>query len=165
MVGKIKQSLQHPAHPKSGFPGTILARCDSLRLAIQQDFEKHWARLVEVRDELQNAIDTRDDLRLHYGISCALFTQLVWHIASWEQIDFYNDKRSLSFILGWSAINEENIHNNSGFSNVDQFWCRLNLWSPSLNPQNICARGRWASVLYRCLHTWGEQLQGFLGQD
>ena len=37
-----------------------LARSMELRRVVQQDFEYLWQGLVEVRDELQNAIDTRD---------------------------------------------------------------------------------------------------------
>ena len=86
---KIKQILQRPARLKSGVSwadlGRQLARCDSLRHAIQKDFETLWSRLVEVRDELQNAVDTRDDLRLHYAhipiilfpISCHIW-KLLW---------------------------------------------------------------------------------------
>ena len=54
------------SHPKSGGSsidlGCQLARCVSLRRAIQPDFEHLWTALVEVRDNLQNAIDKREVL-------------------------------------------------------------------------------------------------------
>ena len=48
--------------PQTGVPwsATMRLRCPNLRNAIQADFKMLWNALVEARDELQNAIDTRD---------------------------------------------------------------------------------------------------------